>query len=125
MPFDRARTLLAQGRILRRARKRRAARESLEQALAAFEQLGTPLWVTTTRRELERLGLRRGDPYELTDTERRVAELAASGLTNKQIAGQAFLTPKSVEDVMTRVYRKLGIHSRAELGARMGERAGV
>jgi DNA-binding NarL/FixJ family response regulator len=125
MYFDRARTLLVQGQILRRARKRNAARESLDQAVAAFEHLGTPLWSATACRELDRVGLRRGDPHELTDTERRVAELAASGLTNKQIAGRAFLTPKSVEDVMTRVYRKLGIHSRAELGAKMGERAGV
>jgi DNA-binding CsgD family transcriptional regulator len=125
LPFERARTLLVQGRVLRRARRKKAARESLEAALATFEALRTPLWAVTTRRELDRVGLRRGDPHELTDTERRVAELAASGLTNKEIASQAFLTPKSVEDVMTRVYRKLGIRSRAELGAKMGERAGV
>jgi DNA-binding CsgD family transcriptional regulator len=125
MPFDRARTLLVQGQVLRRARKRNAALESLEEALASFEALGAPLWAATTRRELERIGLRRGDPHALTDTERRVAELAATGLTNKQIAGQAFLTPKSVEDVMGRVYRKLGIHSRAELGAKMVGRAGA
>jgi ATP/maltotriose-dependent transcriptional regulator MalT len=125
MPFERARILLTRGQLFRRARRRKAALASLEEALAAFEGIGAPLWAATAQRELERIGLRRGDPHELTDTERRVAELAASGLTNKQIAGQAFLAPKSVEDVMTRVYRKLGIHSRAELGARIGQRTGA
>jgi DNA-binding NarL/FixJ family response regulator len=70
--------------------------------------------------ELARVGLHRGAPLALTETERRVAELAASGLTNREIAAQAFLAPKTVEDVMARVYGKLAIRSRAELGARMG-----
>jgi DNA-binding CsgD family transcriptional regulator len=55
-----------------------------------------------------------------------VAELAASGLTNREVANVAFMSPKTVQANLTRVYRKLGIHSRAELGARMaGERRGV
>ena len=123
MPFDRARTLLAQGQIRRRARRKKAALESLEEALASFETLRAPLWAATTQRELDRIGLRRSDPHELTDTERRVAELAASGLKNREIAAQAFLAPKSVEDVLARVYRKLEIGSRAELGAKMASSA--
>jgi DNA-binding NarL/FixJ family response regulator len=56
----------------------------------------------------------------LTETERRVAELAAAGLTNKEAAQQLFLAVKTVEANLARAYRKLGITSRAELGARMG-----
>jgi DNA-binding CsgD family transcriptional regulator len=57
---------------------------------------------------------------DLTEGERRVAELAASGLTNRQVATRLFLSPKTVDANLGRVYRKLGIHSRAELGARLG-----
>ena len=60
-----------------------------------------------------------GRPTELTATERRVAELAATGLTNREVAAQAFMSPKTVEANLARVYRKLGIRSRAELGARL------
>ncbi len=123
MPFEHGRSLLVRGRIQRRARQKRAAHETLEHALSLFEELGALVWAQTARNELGRIGLRRSAPSELTDTEDRVAELAASGLTNKQIAQRAFLTPKSVEDVLHRVYRKLDIHSRAELGARMVVRA--
>ena len=66
--------------------------------------------------------MRRGDPHELTETERRVAELAASGMTNREVAQAAFVSPKTVEANLARVYRKLGIRSRAELGAAMGTR---
>ena len=76
---------------------------------AGFEQ---------ARAELDRVGLRRA-PAELTSTELRVAELTAAGLTNREVAAQAFMSPKTVEANLARVYRKLGIHSRAELGARI------
>ena len=91
-------------------------------ALEQFEQLGAPTWVERTRAELDRVGLRRA-PEELTATERRVAELAASGLTNREVAGKAFISPKTVQANLARVYRKLGISSRAELGARMSKNA--
>jgi DNA-binding CsgD family transcriptional regulator len=67
------------------------------------------------------VGLRQHAPGELTATERRVAELAASGLTNREVAKAAFMSPKTVEANLARVYRKLGIRSRAELGARIGQ----
>jgi DNA-binding NarL/FixJ family response regulator len=62
-------------------------------------------------------------PTELTETERLVAQLAASGLSNKEVAVRTFLAVKTVEANLARAYRKLGIRSRAELGARMGANA--
>jgi DNA-binding CsgD family transcriptional regulator len=114
-----ARTLLIAGQIERRRRQKLAAREFLERALVIFEQAGAALWAERTRSELARVGLRRVAPDELTETERRVAELAASGLTNREVAGRLFMSPKTVEANLARAYRKLGIHSRAELGARL------
>jgi DNA-binding NarL/FixJ family response regulator len=66
--------------------------------------------------------LRPSAPAELTASERRVAELIASGLKNREVAAQLFLSPKTVEATLARVYRKLEIHSRAELGARLASR---
>ena len=120
IPYETARTLLCRGQIQRRRRRRRAARESLERAHDIFESLRTPLWAARCDSELERLGLRPlADPDELTPSERRVAELAAGGLTNREVASTLFISPKTVEANLARVYRKLGIHSRAELGQRM------
>jgi DNA-binding CsgD family transcriptional regulator len=119
MPFERARTVLVKGLVHRRRREKRLADETLREALEAFEALGSPLWVERARAELSRVGLRPKAPDELTETERRVAELAAGGLTNREVGEAAFLSPKTVEKVLSRVYRKLGIGSRAELGARM------
>ena len=118
LPFDLGWTLLVRGRLERRARRRRAAADSFAEALAIFERLGAPGWAEQARAELDRVGLRRA-PAELTATERRVAELAAAGLTNREVAAQAFMSPKTVEANLARVYRKLGIRSRAELGARL------
>jgi DNA-binding NarL/FixJ family response regulator len=123
LPFDFAWTLLVRGRLHRRAKQRHAAAEVLRAALEQFEQLGAPSWIERTRAELDRVGLRRA-PTELTPTERRVAELAASGLTNREVASKAFMSPKTVQANLARVYRKLGISSRAELGARMSEERG-
>ena len=121
MPFERARTLLAKGQVHRRRKEKRLADGALHEALAIFETLGTPLWADRAKAELARVGLRPRAPSDLTETERRVAELAATGLSSRQIAERAFLAPKTVGNVLGRVYEKLGIHSRAELGARMGE----
>jgi DNA-binding NarL/FixJ family response regulator len=120
LPFDLARALLARGRLQRRAKQKRAAAETLREALAIFERLGAPAWEAQTRAELDRVGLRRS-PDELTATERRVAELAATGLTNREVAQRAFVSPKTVQANLTRIYRKLEISSRAELGARIAD----
>jgi len=117
--FERARTLLVAGRVRRRGKQKAAARDALEQALEIFEALPAPLWADRAREEIARLGARPPRRTDLTETERRVAELAASGLKNWEVAAQLFLSPKTVEANLARIYRKLGIHSRAELGARL------
>jgi DNA-binding CsgD family transcriptional regulator len=114
MPFELARTLLAQGQVLRRGRKKLQARAALEQAAVLFEQLGGAPWVARTRDELRRTAARSA-PNELTPTELRIARLAATGLTNDAIAAEVFVTRKTVEANLGRAYRKLGIHSRAQL----------
>jgi DNA-binding CsgD family transcriptional regulator len=80
------------------------------------------LWAARARQELGRLAHRRSTGTRLTDAERRVAELAAQGRTNREVAAALFISPKTVEANLTRIYRKLEIGSRAELGARMAER---
>lgn len=120
LPFEWGRNLLVYGRLLRRAKKRRAAAGALTEAVAVFEQLGAPTWGEEARLELDRVGLRRS-PQHLTATERRVAELAASGMTNREVAAALFISPKTVEVNLARAYGKLGIKSRAELGARAKE----
>ncbi len=122
LPFELARALLVEGRLHRRRKRKRAAADDLEQAVELFERLGAATWADQARAELGRVGLRHVDGDELTPTERRIAELAASGLTNREVAKAAFVSPKTVEANLARVYRKLGIASRAELGARMAER---
>ena len=119
LPFEQARLQLVRGQVARRANRKLVARDALAEALAAFEALGSPPWVARTRREIARLGLRHRDPRELTESERRIAELAAAGMTNREVAEAAFVSPKTVESNLARVYQKLGIRSRAELGARM------
>ena len=121
MPFERGRTLLALGQVLRRRNERRAARTAFEEALATFEGLGVQPWVDRARGELARVPIRRA-PTFLTPTEERIARLAASGLTNKDIATRAFVTVKTVEANLARAYGKLDVHSRAELGRVMFER---
>jgi DNA-binding CsgD family transcriptional regulator len=122
MPLERGRTLLVLGQLHRRRKEKRAARAALDEALAVFEQLGAPLWAVKARAELGRVAPRHGSADTFTPTEERVAGLAASGLTNREIGERLFLSPKTVEANLARVYRKLGIHSRAELGVRMTER---
>jgi DNA-binding CsgD family transcriptional regulator len=119
-PFDRARTRLVLGQVRRRRRERRLAREALEAALADFRELGAPLWAAKAQEELDRLGIRHGAADgSLTEMERRAAELAARGLTNKEVAAKLGVSPKTVEAHLARAYEKLGIASRAELGARL------
>ncbi len=115
MPFERARTLLEAGRSYRRFKQRGRAREVLSTALNLFESTGAPQWSARTRAELGRLGGPGPGGHELTPTERRVAELAASGLSNQEVAERAFVSLKTVEANLTRVYRKLGVRSRVEL----------
>jgi DNA-binding CsgD family transcriptional regulator len=114
-PFHHGRTLLALGRTQRRAKRRGAARTTLEQALAAFERLGAPLWSEQARAELARIGGRSPSRGDLTEAESLIAGLVAEGRTNREVAAALFLTEHSVETALTRIYRKLGVRSRAEL----------
>lgn len=119
-PFDRARVQLAQGERLRRARETMTARNSLLGALRVFEQLGARSWVQRTTKELRAAGwnVSRADDHEkqeLTPQERQIAQLAASGLTNKQIAERLFISHRTVGAHLYQVYPKLGISSRAAL----------
>jgi DNA-binding CsgD family transcriptional regulator len=118
-PFERGRTLLCLGTVRRQGQQKKAAREALEQALAIFEELGARLWAEKARAELRRISGRGPASDELTETERRVAELAAQGRTNKEIAAGLFMGVSTVEAHLSRVYRKLGIRSRTELGAQL------
>ena len=114
-PFQHARTVLAFGRTQRRAKRRALARATLEDALDRFERLGAPLWAEQTRAELRRIGGRAPSRGELTEAESRIAGLVANGRTNREVAAELFLTQHSVETALTRIYRKLGVRSRAEL----------
>jgi DNA-binding CsgD family transcriptional regulator len=121
-PFERARTLLVLGSVRRRARRRRAARTALDEAVAVFEALGAPLWVQKAQAELARLGGRAPAGAELTATEERVAELVARGLTNREVAGELVVSDRTVEGHLSRIYAKLGLRSRAELAGRFALR---
>jgi DNA-binding CsgD family transcriptional regulator len=115
MRFERARTMLLLGKLQRRRRHKLAAFDTLVTALAEFEQMGTPLWANQAREELARTKVHTGDSTQLTPAERRVAELAASGMTNRDIAAALFIHAKTVETNLSRAYAKLGIRSRVEL----------
>lgn len=121
-PFELARTLLVKGQVHRRRKEKLLARDTLTRALEIFEKLGSPIWADRARAELRRIGLARSRADQLTSTEQQVATLAASGLTNRAVAERAFISPKTVETNLARVYQKLGIHSRAELGRAMAQR---
>jgi DNA-binding CsgD family transcriptional regulator len=124
-PFELGRSLLVQGVVHRRRKEKAVAAEAFREAVEIFDRLGTPLWADKARAEIRRVGLRPRAPLELTATEARVAELAASGLTNREVADALFVSPKTVESNLAKVYRKLGIRSRAELGATIAARERV
>jgi DNA-binding CsgD family transcriptional regulator len=118
-PFGRGRALLALGVARRRTKQKRAAREALEAAAAAFDELGTAGWTTRAREELGRIGGRtRSDG--LTPSERRVADLVAQGRTNAEVAATLFLAERTVASHLTRIYAKLGVRSRTELARMLG-----
>ncbi len=118
MPFERARTLLLLGQLNRRLRKKDSATANLQAALDVFERHHIPLWADRARAELARAKVKPSGG--LTSSEQRVAELAASGMKNRDVANALFISPKTVEANLARVYRKLGIKSRAELGRHIG-----
>jgi len=100
-------------------KRRREAREALEAALEIFDALGTPLWAAQVREALARIGGRAPGRDALTPTEHRVAALVAEGRTNREVATELFVTVRTVESNLTRVYAKLGVRSRTELARRL------
>jgi len=119
--WDAARALLVLGRAQRRAKKRAAARESLEAARAGFEALGCPGWARAAAAEADRVSGRRTAPGGgLTPGEQRVAELVAGGLSNKEVAVRLYLSAATVDTHLRGVYAKLGIRSRTQLARRLG-----
>jgi DNA-binding CsgD family transcriptional regulator len=119
-PFDRARTELSFGERLRRARRRQEARGLLTGALGTFEALGSAPWAERAHQELVATGIRarrRLDSTrdDLTATEEHVAQVVAGGATNREAAAQLFVTEKTIETHLSRIYRKLGLRSRTQL----------
>jgi DNA-binding NarL/FixJ family response regulator len=118
-PFGQARTTLFLGERLRRIGLRRLAREHLNAAANTFEELGAEPWAQRAGAERGRSArrLRPGDEArdELTPSEHQVASLVVQGLSNRDIAQRMFLSVKSVEAHLTRIYRKLGVGSRFQL----------
>ena len=124
-PFDVARVRLAYGERLRRARAAAESRIHLEAALVAFRELGAAPWAARAELELRATGLTRVSPgppggATLTPQELQIARLAASGLTNKQIAERLFLSPRTVGGHLYQIFPKLGITSRAALRDALG-----
>jgi DNA-binding CsgD family transcriptional regulator len=122
LPLDRGRTLLALGAAQRRAKRRREARETLENALAVFERIGASLWAERARAELKRISGRAATRGALTPAEERVAALVAEGKTNREVAAALFLSDRTVEGHLSRVFGKLGIRHRAELAPALASR---
>ena len=120
-PFERARTLLALGIVERRLKRRRAARETLAQALDLFDTLGAPLWAERTAAELARIPGRTTSPAtgELSETQLQIGRLVAQGLSNKEVAARLSVTVRTVESNLSRIYATLGIRSRTELAGRL------
>ena len=121
MPFERARTQLLLGQLQRRRRQKISATTTLNDAMRTFSDLGAPLWAEKARTELARTKVAPTRDHMLTPSELRVAELAASGMTNRDVAAALFISPKTVEANLARIYRKLSINSRAELGRIVGD----
>ena len=123
-PFLQARTELLYGEWLRRERQKREARRHLRRAADLFHQVGVPPWEERAEAELRATGetARRRDPStldQLTPQELQIAGLVASGMTNRQIAAQLYLSPRTIDYHLRKVFSKLGLSSRTEL-VRMG-----
>ena len=119
MPVERGRTLLVRGGVQRRLKQRAAARATLSEAVAVFDGIGARLWAARARDELARISGRGPGSEDLTITERRVAELVARGMSNREVAAELFVTVRAVESTLTKAYAKLGVRSRTELAVRM------
>ena len=124
-PFERARVELSFGERLRRSGNRQEARRHLRAALETFAAVGAAAWAERAEAELAASGARMQKADEsrghLTPRELQIAAAVAAGRSNKEVAASLFVTPKTVEFHLTRIYRKLGVRSRTELVRRLAE----
>jgi DNA-binding CsgD family transcriptional regulator len=118
-PFDLGRTLLVAGEVNRRGKRKRAARVAFQRARELFEEVGAPLWQGKAEAGLSRTGVRAAESASLSPTERRIADLVAEGRTNREVADALFVSVKTVEANLSRVYHKLAVRSRTELTRRI------
>jgi DNA-binding NarL/FixJ family response regulator len=118
LPFEHARSLVVLGGVQRRAKRRKAARDSLTAAMEAFERLGATRWAERAAAERARVG-GRTTIEGLSETELRVAQLVAEGRSNKEVAAELYVSVRAVESNLSKVYAKLGIRSRTELARRL------
>lgn len=123
LPVELVRALIALGAVERRARRRNAARAALAEALETARRIGAAPLAARAGDELARLdagerGGEAGGP-ELTPTEARIAELVGGGATNREVAAELFISVKTVEGALSRVYRKFGVRSRTALAHAM------
>jgi DNA-binding CsgD family transcriptional regulator len=116
LPFELGRCLLVLGTAQRKARQRRDAAASLEEAIATFAGLGAPRWQALAAAQRARLAP--GPGHALTAAEQRIAGLVAAGQTNPEIAAALYISVKTVEANLTRIYRKLGLRGRVDLARR-------
>lgn len=111
-----ARTLLERGTILRRAKQKNAAKQTLERALPILDEIGATMLAARARDELQRVGLRREAQQQgLTPAQARVVDLVCAGMSNQQIADTLYMSVRSVESHLTKAYREYGVRSRAQL----------
>jgi len=122
-PVPRGRILLLLGAVQRRLKQRRAARETLGEAIATFEGASAVLWTARAREELARVSGRAAGTGELTVTELRVAELIARGMSNRAAAAELFVSVRAVESTLTKIYAKLGVQSRTQLASYLRDQA--
>ena len=122
IPLDRGRTLLALGAAQRRTKRRREARVTLEEALAVFDGIGAALWAERARGELRRISGRAPTSGALTPAEERVAALVAEGRTNREVAAALFVSDRTVEGHLSRIFGKLGVRHRTELARALAAR---
>ena len=128
-PFLRARTLFSLGRWLRRQRRSADSRAPLRESVALFDALGASAWSRRARQELratgEKIGRRAPDVRDrLTAQELQIAQLAAEGLTNRQIAERLFLSPRTIGGHLYRIFPKLEITARAQLRDAFADKVG-
>ncbi|MFJ8157344.1 AAA family ATPase [Streptomyces sp. NPDC094468] len=120
LPVDLVRTLIALGTVERRSRRRSAARTALDEALETATRIGAVPLAARARDELARAGAASGEAGpSLTPAEARIAELVGDGATNREVAAELFISVKTVEGTLSRIYRKVGVRSRTALAHAM------